>query len=156
VFVVTQGYGGPLVVTQGYAAGIAPPPPPAPPTAGGEWVAYDRGTEWVAGDPGTEWAVRDAGTEWVTMSSDSVPAALKIKAGGSRSFSVNLTQWKELRAGELLTGTPTVAVSPSGPVVSGPAVSGNRVRFRVTVASNVAPGTDGGNTLAGDVELRVH
>ena len=143
--------------------GDAPSAPAVPPALpGGAWTARDPGRGWTSADSPRAWTVPDPGRTW-TVSTQ--PKTLRKKAGASRTYDVDFTQYGELRAGEDLTGTPTTSVSPSsgGPTCSGHTTSGNKVRFRiaggtagVTYTITVTVSTDGGNTLQEDVLLEVY
>lgn len=53
--------------------------------------------------------------------------------GENRLYAVNFGNQPEIRdGGQTLTGTPTVAISPSGLTVGSPSISGNLVQFRVS------------------------
>ena len=91
------------------------------------------------------------------------PERLTKQPGESRVYAVDFSKYGEIEDNaETLTGTPTVAVTPTGELTVGsPNISGNRVRFRVsggTLAAGevkeyrfkVTVATSGSNTLVGD------
>lgn len=91
------------------------------------------------------------------------PPSLAKYPGESRIFAVDFAQYREIREGETLTGTPTVTVSPAGPDISGVAISGSQVQFRVVGGTadtkyvlTVTCETSGSNTLSHDVPLAVY
>lgn len=93
-----------------------------------------------------------------------MPAETLLKLPGELStYAFEFNPQAELVAGETLTGTPTVSITPSGPTLGSPTISGSQVRFTIsggtsntvhTVLCTVT--TSGGATLQSSGKLEIY
>lgn len=93
------------------------------------------------------------------------PKRLLLYPGETRDLYVDFEACEELRIDdETLAGTPTVAVSPAGPTLGTPAISGTKVVVATEIDTDEAAGaftilftvdTSGGSTLVRPLEFDV-
>lgn len=98
----------------------------------------------------------------VTWRADLMPTVLTKRPTEVRNFDFEFGYQPEITGGETLSGTPTVAATPSGLTIGSPTITGTKVRVQISSGTDGVEyrltctcSTSGSKTLVALGDLRV-